>query len=530
MKAHILSFATLLAALGGGSAAAEAPRPNVLLIMADDLGYSDLGCYGSEIETPNLDRLAAAGLRFNQFSNTAKCHSSRISLLTGRYAFQAGNTTLSRGVTSAEVLGRAGYFTAMTGKWHLDGEPTDFGFHRYFGHLSGACNYFTGDDTFRLNGRKWEVPREGFYTTVADTDYALRFLAEAREAKKPWFLYVAYNAPHAPLQPLEEDYRKYLGRYDVGWDAIRQARVERQAELGLFGKAVQPAPRPDHIPAWTSLSTEQRSWEGRRMAAYAALIDRVDRELGRLIDGLKGAGELDNTLILFVSDNGACPYDRRSIAPDAEPFRAETRWSDSTGWAWARNAPFRFYKQNQHEGGVATPAIAHWPAGLETEPGAVVHDPAHLVDVLPTLAELAGVTLPDEWPGRELTPASGVSLARVFAGRPPGSRPPIYYLFGADRGVRDGDWKLVSFRSNPWELYDLATDRTELHDLAAREPEVRDRLVKLWHDLAKDVDHAPARSREPVSEVAKPIAHPEWTDYSGTRKGTAKKGKRKAAR
>lgn len=504
---------TTLLAASAALHAAEASRPNILVVLADDLGFSDLGCYGSEIQTPHLDRLAADGLRFTQFYNTAKCHSSRVSLLTGQYAFQAGNTALTHAVTSAEVLGKAGYFTAMTGKWHLGKQPTDFGFHRYFGHLSGACNYYRGDKTFRLNGQPWQVPEQGFYTTVADVDFALKFLAEARATQKPWFLYVAFNAPHAPLQPLAQDYRKYLGRYDAGWDVIRAARVKKQAQLGLFGKPVQPCPRPDHIPAWDSLSTARKNWEGRRMAAYAGLIDRIDQELGRLVADLKRAGEFDNTLILFLSDNGACPYDRRHVGMDKEPYQPDTTWSDSTGWAWVRNSPFRFYKQNQFEGGVATPAIIHWPAGLKTKAGTLVHTPAHLVDVLPTLAELAGTTLPRQWPERKLEPVSGVSLVSILNGKPLERRHPIHLLFGSDRGLRDGDWKLVSFRSHPWELYNLADDRTELHDLAAEKPEIRDRLAKVWYEMAENVLHAPPKARGPAATTPSPYQNPEWTDF-----------------
>ena len=323
-------------------AAQKTRRPNILVVMTDDLGYSDLGCYGSEIDTPNLDALAAGGLRFTNFYNTAKCHSSRISLLTGRYAYQAGNVALDRAVTTAEVLKKAGYFTAMTGKWHLKQEPTDFGFERYCGHLSGACSYYKGDKTFRLNGEKWQVPETGFYTTVANVDRAIEFLGDARETpKQPWYLYIAFNAPHAPLRPLEKDYRKYLGRYDSGWDKMRAARVKKQADLKLFGKSIEPCPRPDAIPAWDTLGEERRTFESKRMAAYAALIDRVDQELGKLFADLKKAGEFENTFILFVSDNGACPYDRATIDPGGYPYAPDSRWSDSTGWAWARNSPFR---------------------------------------------------------------------------------------------------------------------------------------------------------------------------------------------
>lgn len=534
MRPHALAclYLTLAVALASSAAspATDAPtaRPNIIVILTDDLGFSDLGCYGSEIETPNLDRLAANGLRFTQFYNTAKCHSSRVSLLSGRWCRQAGDESLRRAAIIPEILLANGYFTAMTGKWHLSKQPTDFGFDRYFGHLSGACNYYLGDKTFRLNGQPFSVPEKGFYTTVANVDYALRFLGEARETKKPWFLYIAFNAPHAPLQPMEADYNKYLGKYSAGWDKIRAARVAKQKALGLFGHDVEPSSRPDHIPAWDSLGDEWHDWEGRRMAAYAGLIDRIDQEIGRLVSNLADHGELDNTLILFFSDNGACPYDRRNIGRDQQPFLPEVTWSDSTGWAWARNAPFRYYKQNQFEGGIATPAIAHWPAGIKTKPGAVNHAPAHLVDVLPTVLEIAGARAPDSWPDRELTPLAGISLAPILAGNSIPQRPPIHLLFGNDRGLRDGDWKLVSFRNQPWELYNLAEDRTELHDLAAKHPDRAKRMAEQWHDMAKNVLLAPPKEIAPVAETAAEKSHPEWTDYESPGAGDARRLERKA--
>ena len=222
------------------------------------------------------------------------------------------------------MLAPAGYFTAMTGKWHLRKQPTDFGFQRYFGHLSGATNYFTGDKTFRLNGQPFTVPETGFYTTIANVDHALKFIAEARAAKKPWFHYIAFNAPHAPLQPLEQDFKKYQGRYDIGWDAIRAARVAKQKQIGLLPADTAESPRPDHISEWTKLSAGQRSDESRLMSAYAGLIDRIDQEMGRLIADLEKAGDLDNTVILFVSDNGACPFHRGGATPNTEPYHATT--------------------------------------------------------------------------------------------------------------------------------------------------------------------------------------------------------------
>jgi arylsulfatase len=508
------------------SAAHEAHRPNILVLLADDMGFSDLGCYGSEIVTPNLDRLAANGIRFTQFYNTAKCHSSRISLLSGRYPYQAGNRSLQRSVAISEMLGTSGYFTAMTGKWHLENEPTDFGFQRYFGHLSGSCNYYQGDDTFRINGQPWPVPAQGFYTTVANVDFALKFLSEARGAKKPWCLYVAFNAPHAPLQPLDADYKKYLGRYDAGWDVIRAARVAKQAQLGLFRRKLEPCPRPDHVPAWDKLSPEQRSWESRRMAAYAGVVDRLDQEVGRLIADVRAAGELDHTFILFVSDNGANPYDRRNAGKELPPSNPSTTWNLGTGWAWMSNSPFRFYKQNQFEGGIATPAIVHWPGGLKSKTDSITDVPAHLIDILPTLAEVSGAAIPAAWPGRELTPLAGLSLVPVLNGGKLPSRP-LYFLYDTDRGLREGDWKLVSFQSNPWELYNLSDDRTEQHNLAAQRPEVRDRLAKLWFEMAEKVDSAPPIRRTPILKNADPVIHPMWSSYGSPPSGEPKKGSRK---
>ncbi|MDB4459071.1 arylsulfatase [bacterium] len=531
----IRSFVLFLAFCFLANSALSKERPNILVVMVDDLGFSDIGCYGSEIETPNLDALAADGLRFNQFYNTAKCHSSRVSLLTGRYAYQAGNVDLSKAVTSAEVLGSAGYFTAMSGKWHLKKEPTDFGFQRYFGHLSGACNYFKGDNTFRLNGEKWNVPDKGFYTTVANVDYALGFLQEARETKKPWYLYIAFNAPHAPLQPLKEDYEKYEGKYDKGWDVMRAKRVAKMRELGLFPKDMKPSKRPYHIPAWKDLPKDRQDWEARRMAALAGMIDRVDQELGRVIKDLKKAGEFENTLILFVSDNGACPYDRSSPGMDLPPYHPDAKWGDSTGWASARNTPFQFFKQNQFEGGICTPGIVYWPAGLKWKKGSITDQPVHLIDVLPTLAEVGEATLPKSWPGRELEPVSGISFLSHLKGKSITSRPPIHFLFGADRGLRDGDWKLVSFHSEPWELYNIAKDRTELNDVAAAHPEMVKRMSKQWHDMTSNVLHAPQRNNTPVTTEKIQHAHAEWTAFEQElgpigklRTASKKKGKTKA--
>ncbi|MDG2255248.1 MAG: arylsulfatase [Opitutaceae bacterium] len=476
--------------------------------MTDDLGFSDIGCYGAEIETPNLDKLAANGLRFSQFYNTAKCHSSRVSLLSGQYCIAAGDTALSHAVTSAEVLRDAGYFTAMTGKWHLKKEPTDFGFERYFGHLSGSTNFFRGDNTFRLNGEPWKVPASDFYTTVAKVDYALDFMAEARESKKPFYLYVAFNAPHSPLQALPEDYAKYKGRYDMGWEKMRDARIARQKELGMLPEDLKPSPRPPHIRAWDKLVPWQRDHEINKMVTLAAMIDRVDQEVGRLVEDLKKNGELENTLILFVSDNGACPYNRRSLQLNIEPTRGGTVLGDSTGWAWARNAPFRYYKQNQFEGGISTPGIIHWPAGLKTEPGSVVDTPVHLIDVLPTLADLGDAKIPTAHPTRDLRPVSGVSLRPILEGKTLKRSEPIYLQYAYEWGLRDGDWKLVNFQGEEWELYNIANDRTELNNLAKAEPERLEAMIAKWRAMSADV----LLSEELAAANTKPSKLPRTND------------------
>ena len=506
----------------------ESNRPNILIMMVDDLGFSDLGCYGSEIDTPHLDQLAANGLKFSQFYNTAKCHSSRVSLLTGQYCLAAGDTALSHGVTTAEVLSQSGYFTAMTGKWHLKKEPTDFGFQRYFGHLSGACNYFSGDQTFRLNGVPWQVPQDNFYTTVANTDFALRFLDEARKEKKPWYLYVAFNAPHAPLHALPDDYAKYEDRYHSGWDEVREARFSKQKEIGILPGNVIASPRPEHVPAWEKLQPWRKQHESKKMSTLAAMIDRVDQEVGRLITDLKNHQELKNTLILFVSDNGACPYDRKSPKLDIRPTTANESLGDTTGWAWARNTPFRYYKQNQFEGGITTPAILHWPNGIKIKPGTVVKEAAHLIDVLPTLAEVTNSEIPNTWESRDLRPVSGQSLAPLLNGENFQRNDPLHFLFASDRGLRQEDWKIVSFRQGPWELYNLSDDRTERENLANRYPDQLNRMVKTWKQMSQDILHAPERSYSEVSSEIKPHFHREWTQFDGdTPEGPAvKTGKR----
>ena len=500
-------------------------RPNIVLIMADDLGFSDLGCYGAEIRTPNLDQLARKGLRFSQFYNTAKCHSSRVSLLTGLYCDQAGSNSLSRGTTIAEVLRTAGYSTAMSGKWHLSGNPVEFGFQHYWGHLSGATNFFTGDNTFRLGAEKWKVPArlndKPFYVTNAITDFAINFIDEMVTGKtegaseNPFLLYVAYNAPHYPLQAPEEEVAKYKGVYDAGWDELRMKRYLRQLESGLFRREFKLSPRPRHVPAWKSLSAKDKKWEARRMEVFAAMVDVVDQNIGRLISHLKKKGVWENTLFLFCSDNGACPFER-TRGKDLEPWDPESYWCYDVGWAHVGNTPFRLYKQNQHEGGISSPLIAHWPKGLESKAaetsdgvskdhGPVTHQPGHLIDFMATFLELGEATYPEKVGSRIIDPLQGKSLVPIFQGRQRNGHQTLYQHFGTDRALRQGDWKVVAAKGGRWELYNLAEDRTELNDLRQKHPERTSRMIREWFRIARDVDRLKPGQLKPGSGKLSPL-------------------------
>ena len=486
------------------SRSAEAP-PHILLIMVDDLGFSDLGCYGGEIRTPQIDELARNGLRFTQFYNTAKCHSSRVSLLTGLYCNQAGDSRLDHATTIAAVLDSAGYFTSMAGKWHLDREPTDFGFRRYWGHLSGATDYFLGDSTFRLNGEPWYDFGEDFYTTDANVDFSIKFMEEALESGRPFFHYIAFNAPHYPLQAPEEDVRNCLGQYDQGWEMIRQARFEKQKQLGLFPDTMYLPPLPAHVPAWDSLSPQQRSFESFRMSIYAAMVERVDRNIGRLLDYLDRKGVLDNTLVLICSDNGACPFER-SRNLEVPPWEGGSFYLYDASWATVCNTPLKHYKQTQHEGGISTPLVVHWP-GRIPEPGSWVRSPGHLIDIMATLLEVTGAAYPVSG---SIEPLQGISLLPLFRGEERRGHGELYFRFSSCRALRQGDWKLVSFYSDRWELYHIPTDRFEQTDLAGEFPELVEELSAKWHEIAEHTDKLPGMARQPVRDTAPSNTHHEW--------------------
>lgn len=501
----------LLIGLAVSTFSAEQPpvvnssKPNILLMMVDDLGFADFGCYGSEIETPRIDALAKQGLRFTQFYNTAKCHSSRVSLLSGLYCNQAGGSKLNRATTIAEVLRKADYFTSMSGKWHLSRQPTDFGFQRYWGHLSGATDFFIGDKTFRLNGQEWNGFDENFYTTDANVDWAIKFIDEALESDQPFFHYIAFNAPHYPLQAPKENIRKYLGRYDSGWEALRAERFAKQKKLGIFPKDMTLPPMPKHVPQWGSLSAHEKQFESFRMAIFAAMVDRVDRNIGRMVDYLKAKGELDNTLIMLCSDNGACPFER-SKNIDVPPWKGGSFYLYDASWATVGNTPLRHYKQTQHEGGISSPLIVHWPGHIKKE-GSWERSSGHLVDVMATCLEVSGAEYPTS---ENIEPIQGKSLVPLFQGLERAGHEDIYFEFGGCRALRKDDWKVVSFYGKQWELYNIAEDRTEQNDLAARHPERVAQMSTRWHEMAETTDQLPLKKRKPVKPQPSPHSKASW--------------------
>jgi arylsulfatase len=469
---------------------AATTRPNLVVIVCDDMGFSDLGCYGGEIDTPNLDRLAARGLRFTDFHNNAKCSETRASIMTGLWHQQSKNLKLPGHVTMAEVLGDAGYRTLMSGKWHLASTPPERGFDRYFGFLSGAINFFTGRDwqsgknLMRLDDQVY-APNADFYSTDAFTDFAIRFLEETSRSESPFFLYLAHNAPHFPLHALPEDIAKYRGRYHSGWDVIRKQRYERLLELGIIDSTWHLSPRDPKVESWESLTADEAAFLEPMMEVYAAMVDRLDQNIGRLIQHLESTNQLNNTLIIFFSDNGACPYERMR-SPGVAPGPAESDIAYDARWANLCNSPLRLYKQYAHHGGTLTPMIVHWPDGVD-DPGSFRSFPSHLVDLMPTFVELAGATYPQQANGRPVLAMEGVSLVPVLRGQQRERSEPIFWEFSGNHAVREGNWKLVAERSKEWELYDLSQDRTETNDLATDHPDVVRRLGSRYDAWANRV-------------------------------------------
>ena len=518
---------------------AQTSRPNVLLIVADDMGFSDIGCYGSEIETPHIDRLAAGGVRFSQFYNTARCSPSRASLLTGLHPHQTGIGILTKDdrphgypgslndgcVTVAEILSAAGYATSLVGKWHLASNirqvngawPTRRGFDHFYGTLAGSCSYFQPASLTRgeRNVEAEATDQPDYYYTDAISHEACTFVREQSQASTPFFMYVAYTAPHWPLQAREEDIARMRGRYDEGWDVLRERRMQRLRDSGLLADAVQECERDPAEPAWED--AEHKAWDARRMEVYAAQVHRMDQGIGQILATLEASGQLDNTLVFFLSDNGACaevlpldgseeafkkrrpdlerlkPRNGRDLRvgnePAIEPGPEDSYASYGRAWANLSNTPFRLYKRWTHEGGIATPLIAHWPAGGLAK-GDIVRAPFQLTDVLPTILAVTQTEYPGTSKGRDIAPCEGCSLLPVMRGAQAPDHT-LYWEHTGNAAVRRGRWKLVREYPGPWELYDMDTDRAEKTDLAAGRPEVVTELSAQWAAWSERVGVVP---------------------------------------
>ncbi len=518
--------------------------PNIVLIMADDMGFSDIGCYGGEIETPRIDELAAHGIRFTQFYNTCRCCPTRACLLTGLYSHQAGVGHMMsdqgydgfRGdlndhcMTIAQVLQQAGYATYMTGKWHVtrfwrqtDSKhnwPIQRGFERFFGTIQGAGSFFDPYTLTRDN--QFIAPQaDDFYYTDAISDEAAKLIL-GHDRNKPFFLYVPYTSPHWPMQAKAKDIAKYRGRYDEGWDALRRQRHRRMIAMGIVKKEWKLTPRDAAVPPWEEAVL--KPWQARRMEVYAAMIDCMDQGIGRIVDALRQSGQMENTLILFLADNGGCAEEYGSRGPikpdpsrpvvlrpmaagelqtrmqpaytrDGRPVRtgrgvmpgpADTFVAYGLAWANASNTPFRRYKHWVHEGGISSPLIAHWPAGIPaSRQGRLYREPGHLIDLMATCVDLAGATYPKEYKGQKITPMQGVSLRPAFEGKPLGRSEPLFWEHEGNRAIRQGKWKLVAMgAAGPWELYDLEKDRTELHNLADVYPQRAKQMAARWEAWA----------------------------------------------
>jgi arylsulfatase A-like enzyme len=507
-RISILIVAISICGTGLAHAAQSNKRPNIVVILVDDMGFSDIGCYGSEIPTPNLDKLAATGLRFTQYYNTGRCCPTRAALLTGLYSHQAGvgHMTADRGedgyrgdlnahcVTIAQVLRSAGYRTYMTGKWHVTkfvqpadetkkfNWPLQRGFDRYFGIIQGAADYYRPHPLTRDN--QVVEPGEGFYTTDAFVDNAVKMI-DAGDPSKPFFLYVAFNAPHYPLMAPQEEIAKYRGRYKIGWDELRKQRNARQIDLGIVDKQWALSPLPPVVHPWTAVSAAEQDRFDHIMAIYAAVVSHMDSAVGRLVDSLQKRNVLDNTLILFLSDNGANaesgPNGKLNGTP---PGAAGSEVFEGQSWATLSNTPLRRYKHFNHEGGIATPLIVHWPARIKT-PGELRKQPGHVIDIMPTCVAAADASYPSTFQGQSISPLEGKSLVPALDNQPI-EREALYWEHEGNAAIRAGDWKLVRLgRNGAWELYDLKSDRTELHDLSAAQPNRAQELAARWDAWAK---------------------------------------------
>ncbi len=480
-------------------------KPNILLILVDDMGWSDIGCYGGEVETPNLDRLAENGIRFTQMHNTSKCFPSRACLLTGIYAQQSGyhesyKQPLKNCVTLGEVLQTAGYRTLWSGKHHGIETPVDRGFDRYFGLREGACNHFNPglqregepkpaqkqpDRPFFIDHEQYQpfTPEKDFYTTDYFTKYALNWLDEYKDEDKPFFLYLSYTAPHDPLMAWQEDIAKYRDLYKGGYYDIRAKRYARQKEIGLIDERFILS--EETFDPWESMSDSLHKVEALKMAIYSAMIDRVDQKIGEILNKIEEMGELENTLILFMSDNGSSA-EVVNIPGDGKIGTVGQWTSLGKNWANVSNTPFRYYKNYSFEGGICTPMIASWPQGIKAR-NEISQFTGHFIDIMPTLINVAGAEYPDEFNGQKIIPMEGTSLLPVMNGARVDRGKPLFWQWSHGKAVRQGKWKIVAHGDNAsWELYDMLADPTETNNLARIHPDIVDEMDQQFSSWQKE--------------------------------------------
>jgi arylsulfatase len=531
LRAALASAAMLAAPVAGKAAslpppapAAVAARPNIVIILLDDMGFSDFGCYGGEIPTPNIDALAKTGIRFTQFYNSARCSPSRAALLTGLNPHQAGmgylaglkvpdsrgtqGRLLPRAVTIAQVLKSAGYFTAMTGKWHLGMEPYSKAWERGFDRslmLPAGGIYFKDQPATKghplvayLDSVKMGIddPRLGkdyWYGTDLWTRWGERFIDQGVAQKKPFFLYLAHVAPHFPLMAPQAEIARFRGRYLVGWEKLREARYARQQKLRVIGPNEGLSPQLPDALDWSKLSPAQRDRFDHLMAIYAATIAHVDKSVGDLVTHLKKIGQYDNTLILVLSDNGgnaeSGPWGQYHGDPLGGPTSHVLAGMD---WAALENTPFQYFKHFTREGGIATPLIAHWPDGIQKWlDGSLQRDPGYVIDIMPTLVEVADASYPKTFNEQTILPMEGRSFVPAFKGISLHRDKPLFWAHEGNRAVRTDRWKAVMKYLGQWQLYDMSVDRTELHDVAAKHPDIVRRLAGEWDEWAQRTDVDP---------------------------------------
>ena len=502
--------------------------PNIIVILADDMGYSDVGCFGSEISTPNIDSLASEGIIFTRFTNEGRCCPSRASLLTGLYPHQAGMAAMAdvhyntheyqgflsdQAVTIAELLKLKGYSTYFSGKWHVGDKdphiPSKRGFDRSFAFLNGASSYYnimpyrdsswitiTGSIGLKMlyDGEDYLPPAEGYYSTDAYTEKAIDFINADRDNGNPFFLYLAYTAPHWPLHAPEENIIKYEGRYDVGWDVIRKKRFENQKNLGIVPEDAELAPLLSGVKSWDSLDQERKERYSRKMTVFAAMIDRLDWNIGRLVKRLRESGNLDNTMIIFLSDNGGdstdeightSHYNKSGKIGSPQSFTGY-----GPGWATVSNTPFRERKATMFFGGTATPFIIRFPGMIS--PGSSSTFQGNIIDIMPTILELAHIRYPGEYNGHAIPSLPGESLLPVLTGEKSERENPLYFEHFGSRAMIEGDWKIVSLAKNPWELHHIRPDLTEMEDSSVNYPERFMYMSGMFQQWADSIGIIPA--------------------------------------